>query len=344
MRRFTKKYVQSCLECAHYKTPGGKREGELHPIEKVSIPFHTVHADHLGPFIKSKKENCYILVLVDSFTKFVNITAVKNTKSLTSIRVLKEHISYFGVPTRLITDKGTSFTSKAFKEFTVQYGIKHITNAVATPRANGQVERFNRTILDALSTCTHNKDDKSWDDYIYDIQVGINTTVHKTTQKSPSELLFGFNVTSRSEGILSPIIRDTTNVINSDNLNNVRDEASSNIKTQQLKDIERFNSRRKSGKGYKVGDLVRIERQVPHDGKSQKLVVKFQGPYRVMKVLPNDRYVVEDTPMTRKQGRRYEAVVALDKMQPWLSFSRDFESSDNDVVNDNGNELDFIKK
>lgn len=70
-----------------------------------------------------------------------------------------------------------------FKEFTTQYGIKHIINAVATPRANGQVERFNGTILDALSTCSHNKDDKPWDDYIYDIQVGINTTVHKTTKK-----------------------------------------------------------------------------------------------------------------------------------------------------------------
>ncbi|KAJ0178256.1 hypothetical protein K1T71_006079 [Dendrolimus kikuchii] len=268
---------------------------------------------------------------------------------LSTVDFLGFEVNYAGIRPEvqriknILEDKTAEIINDVHKNYKIKNG--RVYRIVGDDiRANGQVERFNRTILDALSTCTHNKDDKSWDDYIYDIQVGINTTVHKTTQKSPSELLFGFNVTSRSEGILSPIIRDTTNVINSDNLNNVRDEASSNIKTQQLKDIERFNSRRKSGKGYKVGDLVRIERQVPHDGKSQKLVIKFQGPYRVMKVLPNDRYVVEDTPMTRKQGRRYEAVVALDKMQPWLSFSRDFESSDNDVVNDNGNELDFIKK
>ncbi|KAL0892669.1 hypothetical protein ABMA27_014390 [Loxostege sticticalis] len=41
----------------------------------------------------------------------------------------------------------------------------HILNAVATPRANGQVERFNRTVLDALSTKTHGKDDRSWDEW-----------------------------------------------------------------------------------------------------------------------------------------------------------------------------------
>lgn len=40
---------------------------------------------------------------------------------------------------------------------------------------------------------------------------------------------------------------------------------------------------------------------------------------RVMKALPNDHYVIEDTPLTRK-ARRYEAVVAADKIFPWFSY------------------------
>lgn len=193
MRRFVKKYVSSCLEYAHHKMPGGKREGELHPIEKVSTPFHTLHADHLGPFIKSKKGNCHLLIKVDGFTKYVCINPVKDTKSVTSVKVMKQYISYFGVPTRLITDRGTSFTSKIFQDFVKTYSIKHIQNAVATPRANGQVERFNRTMLEALATSNHGRDDKLWDERVPDIQIGINTTKHKTTSKSPSELLFGYN-------------------------------------------------------------------------------------------------------------------------------------------------------
>ncbi|CAG9785319.1 unnamed protein product [Diatraea saccharalis] len=326
MRKFVKKYVTSCLECAHHKTPGGKREGELHPIDKPSIPFHTVHADHLGPFVKSKNGNCYLLILVDGFTKFVNIKPVKDTKSSTTIRLLKDHISHFGVPTRLITDKGTSFTSGAFKEFIMLYGIKHIINAVSTPRANGQVERFNRTILNALSTSSHGKDEKSWDKQIPDIQLGLNTTTHKTTQKSPSELLFGFNIKCKSENILSEIFDDTVKITSAENLKNSRDEARIKICKEQTKDAERFNSRRKVAKQYSVGDLVRVERQVPHDGQSQKLVVKYQGPYRVIKALRNDRYVIEDTPLSRKHNRRYEAIVAVDKMQPWLNFHRNLDS------------------
>lgn len=73
-----------------------------------------------------------------------------------------------------------------------------------------------------------------------------------------------------------------------------------------------------------------MERQVPHDGKSQKLTVKFQGPYRIIKILPNDRFLVEDTPLTRKHGRKYEGIVAIDKIQPWMTFTRDLESDSSD--------------
>ncbi|CAH2095345.1 unnamed protein product [Euphydryas editha] len=112
----------------------------------------------------------------------------------------------------------------------------------------------------------------------------------------------------------------------------IREEASERIETQQLKDADRFNKRRKRSRKYKVEGLVRIVRQVPHDGQSQKLVVRYQGPYRVIKVLEHDRYVVEDAPLSRKSGRRYEGIVAVDKMQPWMSFDRNFDDSTDDEV------------
>lgn len=41
MNKFVKKYVQSCVECAHSKTPSGKKSGFLHPIPKITTAFHT---------------------------------------------------------------------------------------------------------------------------------------------------------------------------------------------------------------------------------------------------------------------------------------------------------------
>ncbi|CAH2100995.1 unnamed protein product [Euphydryas editha] len=344
MRRFIKKYVSACLECAHHKASGGPREGFLHPIPKVDKPFHTIHADHLGPFIKSKHGNCYLLVIVDSFTKYVNIKPVKNVKAATTIRVLKEHISYFGVPVRLITDRGSCFTSNSFKVFIKETGIKHILNAVATPRANGQVERFNRTILDALSTKTHGKNDKSWDEFVPDIQIGLNTSVHKTTQKSPSELLFGFRASNTTEGILNDAISDTVKVNSSEQLDEMRKKAGELIRLQQEKDSVRFNRKRKPGINYKIGDLIRVERDIcSNNGKSKKLLPKFQGPYRIAKLLPHDRFLIEDTPITQKTKRRYESIVARDKIHPWLNLNTDLNSStDNDDDSDCDNQIETL--
>lgn len=48
MKNYVKNYIGACTECLYHKQPGGKKPGMLHPIDKVGIPFHTVHLDHLG--------------------------------------------------------------------------------------------------------------------------------------------------------------------------------------------------------------------------------------------------------------------------------------------------------
>lgn len=320
MRKFIKKYISACLGCAHHKIPTGAKEGVLHPIPKVEVPFHTVHADHLGPFVRSKKRNTYLLVIVDAFTKYVNLTPVRSTKSKASIKVFRHFFSLFGVPSRLITDRGTSFTSRKFQSFVQSLGIKHILNAVSTPRANGQVERYNRTILSSLGAMTHGKGPEVWDDYVQEIQLGINTSVHDVTKKTPTELLFGRKASSTSQGILNEVMDDIGSGVSDKSLDEVRKEAAELIQANQIANKSRFDSRRKKPTSYKEGDLVRIIKAAPSGtGQSKKLEPKCQGPYKIKKVLPHDRYVVVDTPLTRR-GKKYEGVIAVDKIFPWLSY------------------------
>ncbi|KAL0902831.1 hypothetical protein ABMA27_000613 [Loxostege sticticalis] len=347
MTKFVKKYVSSCLECSYHKIPTGKRQGMLHPIPKIDRPFHTVHMDHLGPFVQSKSRNCYLLVLVDAYTKYITLYAVKNTKSNSTIRVLNHYFSLFGIPNRLISDRGTSFTSKIFKDFVNGLGIKHVLNAVATPRANGQVERYNRTILASLAVKNHNCKENEWDTHLEEIQLGLNTTINQGTGKSPAEILFGIKLRAKSDGIVASLI-DQAEVGNSqESLHDIREEVNTKINEEQKKQKERFDRNRKKGRKYKEGDLVRIEREIgTNNGQSRKLMAKLQGPYRIVKVLDKDRYVIENTPLTRKQNRKYEAVVALDKIHPWLSFTQesladsDEESSYTEEVDKNDKLVD----
>lgn len=70
-----------------------------------------------------------------------------------------------------------------FKDFCRKNGIVHMITAVETPRANGQVERYNRTILSMLSASA--RDDRWWDQELPNVVWGINNTINKATGKYP---------------------------------------------------------------------------------------------------------------------------------------------------------------
>lgn len=339
MSKFIKKYCQACLKCAHGKVPAGKKSGYLHPIPKEPKPFHTLHADHLGPFNESKRKNKYILVIIDSFTKFIILKAVKNTKTQTTLTAFKEYFSIFGLPFRLITDRGTSFTSSKFKQFLSEKGVRHVLNSVATPRANGQVERYNRTILDSLTTMTHGEDERLWDEHIFNVQWGLNNTINKSIGKTPAEVLFGLRLTGLSESAIKLAVQavDSDNDEDDDNcLEKIRASVHKKNAENQSKQKAMFDKTRCDPRRFQVGQLVRVERDVTSKGKSKKLIPKCLGPYRIVKVMPNDRYEVEDTPVTRKKGKpKYSGVFPVDKIYLWLAYKpvdseKSSESSSND--------------
>jgi hypothetical protein len=85
IRRFTKKYVDNCLNCLYFKSTSSQKSGFLYPIKKVPKPFHTIHIDHLGPFIRSKSGKTQVFTVIDAFTKFIFLYAVKSTKAIYAI-------------------------------------------------------------------------------------------------------------------------------------------------------------------------------------------------------------------------------------------------------------------
>lgn len=330
MTQFVKKYVRACIPCAYSKQSGGKKPGFLHPIPKPDVPFHSLHIDHLGPFVKSKRGNTYILGVIDSFTKFIILRAVKNTKSKTSINVLKDVFSLFGTPKILISDRGTSFTSKEFQTFVKENGIKHTLNAVATPRANGQIERYNRSILSSLVALCHDGDDRHWDTHVPKVQWSLNNTINRSTGKSPTEIFFGRPSVNVTEGHLHEL--NANDPIPNDTLQKIRDNASAKIREQQDNMKHRYDRTRCNARSYKVGDLVMVQRVTKTPGESNKLAPAFCGPYRITKNFDHDRYEVSSVEGYSK--KKYTNVFSVDKIKPWIRFE---ESESDTEYDDNEN-------
>uniref|UniRef100_A0A1Y1N9N6 Integrase catalytic domain-containing protein n=1 Tax=Photinus pyralis TaxID=7054 RepID=A0A1Y1N9N6_PHOPY len=187
------------------KIPGGKRPGQLHPIPPPSRPFARIHIDHVGPFIKSSAGNMYILVIVDALTKFVKLFAMSSTKTAPTVNAIELFMTQFGIPRRLISDRGTCFTSELFKDFIDRNGIQHILNSTQWPRANGQVERVNQTLVPVIMSAMDNETE--WDIKIPEVERNLNITPNKVTRKTPFEALYGF-LPRFTDGPLSNLVEE----------------------------------------------------------------------------------------------------------------------------------------
>jgi transposase-like protein len=68
----------------------------------------------MGPFQTAPGGYRFILVAIDKFTKWVEVRPVAKVTSEEAAKFMRDIIHRFGVPNRIITDLGTTFTGFAF--------------------------------------------------------------------------------------------------------------------------------------------------------------------------------------------------------------------------------------
>jgi len=72
----------------------------------------------------------------------------------------------YGTPEKFISDRGTCFPSRKFKEFFNTHGIQHVLNSSRHLQAKGLVERTNGIIIPMLQCATGTVDEAKWDKYV----------------------------------------------------------------------------------------------------------------------------------------------------------------------------------
>ena len=88
------------------------------------MAFHGLGVDILGPFPKAVGGYEHLYVAIDKFTKWPEAVAVRTINKHSAVKFLQGIVSQFGVPSRIITDNGTQFTSAIFEEYCEDMGIK----------------------------------------------------------------------------------------------------------------------------------------------------------------------------------------------------------------------------
>lgn len=125
--------VKGCVQCCSMLPD--PRKAELIPWRSEERPWSRIHLDFAGPI-----KNTYLLIIVDAYSKWIEVFRTKNTNGEFTLDKLYEISCRFGFPNTIVTDNETQFTNNDFKQFTSEFEIKHIFTAPGFPATNGQAE------------------------------------------------------------------------------------------------------------------------------------------------------------------------------------------------------------
>lgn len=188
--------AQNCVQCQLVRANPSKVP--LHPWENAKSPFERVHADFAGPF-----HGKLFFVLMDAYSKWPEIYVIPDLTTDTTIKCCREIFSRFGIPENFVSDRGTQFTNSKFQDFLKMNGIKHQMGAPYHPSTNGLAERLVYTLKHKLKAINCHPDD--YEKEIATMLLKYRKTVHPSTGKSPSMLMFNRQIRCRLDFMLPRI-------------------------------------------------------------------------------------------------------------------------------------------
>lgn len=298
MKADVKKYVYRCEICHAQKVSQMGRSGLMGSPKNINQPFQLLSCDISGPYPKSKLNNCYLLVVVDWFTKFTFIHRMKRATAKEICNFIENHVFLtFGVPQIMVQDNGSQFTSKEFKDLLTKYSISHVWyNAKYHPQVNN-VERANRVIGTAIRSYIKENNHRDWDKLIPQIANAINTCVHEATGYSPAVLTFGRELPT-SGGYYGEITSKSNAPVQFENrkklvselqkLQDLYKDVANNISKSYLRNKKHYDLRKRNIE-FNVGDTVYKRNYVLSDAAnyfSAKLAPKFIKCTVVKKLSP----------------------------------------------------------
>ncbi|CAB4029512.1 PREDICTED: uncharacterized protein K02A2.6-like, partial [Paramuricea clavata] len=121
-----------CSVCAEFQV---KQQNQ--PMQSHDVPDRPWSRVSTDLFTLGNKD---YVVLVNSYSDFLEVGKLKGTTSSAIIEFLKEQFSRHGIPDVLVSDNGPQYTSREFTDFTTEWEIKHVTSSPYHARSNGKSE------------------------------------------------------------------------------------------------------------------------------------------------------------------------------------------------------------
>ena len=306
------RWLAECPTCCLVKPGPGKGKSSL-VQELFGVRFARIAIDIITGFQTTCNSNVCMMVVQDYYTKFVRVIPMRDHTAVTCAKALvKEWVLTFGAPLMLHSDQGREFESHLFQGMLDELAIVKTRTNPYRPQSDGMVERFNRTLIQGLTSLVNSKQD-DWDTFSQYVAHAYNSTVHASTGCTPNSLVFGSEIIMPADLVFGSVLRRKDlpcRVAFTETLRRELRESYAlvrgHLKKAAIHQKVGYDTGLRERK-YVVGQKV-VRLKPPVHGKISR---GWDGPFEVTKVISDVTVLLKDV-----RGK----IVAghVDRLKPWL--------------------------
>lgn len=198
MNRRIENIVSKCFSCQVSTNTHHTEPAKMTNLPEK--PWEIVEVDFCGPFPNHE----YALVVTDQYSRYPEVEFVRSTAIKPVRQKLKNFFATYGIPKKVQTDNGPPFNSEDFKKFAAETGFKHKTVTPRHPKAQGQVEGFNKLVNKTATIA--NQEGTDVYEATYDMLQAYRSTPHPATKETPYELMMNRQVRTKIEHFPTSIV------------------------------------------------------------------------------------------------------------------------------------------
>ena len=185
-------HAKKCHQCQIHSNLNHLPSKELYNMTSP-WPFSVWGIDIIGKITpKASNGHEFILVVIDYFTKWVEVASFSVLKAKHMARFIESNIiCRYGVPHEIISDNSMHFEDEV-QRILQKYGVKHHKSSSYRPQTNGAVELANKNVKVILEKSTERYRDLA--DKLQFALWGYRTSIRTSTGMTLYSLIYGMEV------------------------------------------------------------------------------------------------------------------------------------------------------
>ncbi|WVZ97914.1 hypothetical protein U9M48_043416 [Paspalum notatum var. saurae] len=283
MKRAVAEYVEVCDTCQRVKAEHQRPADLLQPLKIPEWKWEKISIDFIVGLPRTLKGYNSIWIVVDRLTKVSHFIPMNYSGARLAELYISRIVCLHGVPKRIISDRGSQFTSRFWEQLHDSLNSKLRFSTAYHPQTDGQTERTNQILKDMLRACAIQYG-TSWDKSLPYAEFSYNNSYQASLKKSPFEALYGrrcrtplfWNQTGEKQVFGPDLIREAEQQIKM-----VRE----NLRVAQSRQKSYADVRRRD-LTFKVDDFVYLKvspmRGIRRFNMKGKLAPRYIDPFKIV--------------------------------------------------------------